>query len=137
MKSRTQFQKDMKAKYGAHCLTLWTDEERAELAAIIARNREITGGKVGVIIGRGGPSKAVGASKDKASQRWMHLPRKTQFWQDAPILERRLSEGNRFAITRLEDRAMYFTNRKPRKDSRVWGHEYLVWDNRFNEKAKP
>jgi hypothetical protein len=48
MKTRTQLEKELKAKYNGWNPQLWTAEEAAELAAIKAANRAVTGGAVSV-----------------------------------------------------------------------------------------
>lgn len=45
------------------------------------------------------------------------------------------AETSRFTVTRLEDGAVCHRNTRPRKDSRFYGFEFLVWDNERNEKA--
>jgi len=47
----------------------------------------------------------------------------------------RLDQLSHYTVTRLEDGKVYRTNRRPRKDSKVWGFQFLVWDNERNEQA--
>ena len=37
-------------------------------------------------------------------------------------------ENRRFETCRLEDGQVAFSDRKPRKDSKFWNHNYIVWD---------
>ena len=46
-------------------------------------------------------------------------------------------ENSRFEITRHRDGKVAFANRLPRNDSKVWSHDFLVWDLVNNCKASP
>lgn len=48
MKTRTQIEKELKVKYNGYHPELWTADEKAEMEAIKAANREKTGGAVSV-----------------------------------------------------------------------------------------
>lgn len=41
-------------------------------------------------------------------------------------------ELHRFSVIRLSDSKQAFADRRPRRDSKYWIYEYLVWDNREN-----
>lgn len=44
-------------------------------------------------------------------------------------------ENSRFEIIRHSDGKVAFANRRPRSDSKVWSHDFLVWDLENNCKA--
>lgn len=46
-------------------------------------------------------------------------------------------ENSRFEITRHSDGKVAFAKRLPRKDSKFWTADFLVWDLESNEKASP
>ena len=44
-----------------------------------------------------------------------------------------LRENHRYEITRLSDRKVAFSDRKPRKDWRGWHGNFMVWDIKNKE----
>ena len=46
-----------------------------------------------------------------------------------------LKELFKYSITRLSDGKEVYVDRRPRRGSKWWGFEYLVWDNKNNCRA--
>ena len=46
-----------------------------------------------------------------------------------------LRENSKYVVCRFVDGAEAFVDRRPRKDSKVWDYNYLVWDIKNNCKA--
>jgi hypothetical protein len=40
------------------------------------------------------------------------------------------TENSKFTVVRLCDGAEGYLNTRPRRDSQLWNHQYMIWDNR-------
>lgn len=78
MKTRTQLEKELKAKYGGYHPELWTPDEKAELESIKAANREKTGGAVSVNLAPVVPPKTEAPTESTESNLLALFPERTK-----------------------------------------------------------